>query len=103
MKASDFPAFEDQCRIPVSCARRSTTSGRVASSNTTTSGLTVRMTEASGAPRPAPPPRVLYERMRTLFVDERQERLIEQSSAELDHDVAGGLDVDRPSCHHHQR
>src|SRR4029453_7664120 len=61
------------------------------------------MTEASGASRPAPPRRMLYERMRTLFIDERQERLVEQSSTKLDHDVTRGLNVDGPSCHHHQR
>src|SRR4030095_8351206 len=61
------------------------------------------MTEASGASRPAPPRRMLYERMRTLFVDERQERLVEQSSTKLDHDVTRGLSVDALSCHHHQR
>src|SRR5262245_55963369 len=108
MKASDLPNFDDQCRMPVSRASRSTTSGLVASSRTTTSGFTVRMTEASGTSRPAPPRRMLYERMRTLVIvslehahptcltrltrllDQRQERLIEQPSPKLDHHVARG-------------
>src|SRR5262250_2874554 len=116
MNASDLPAFDDQCFMPVSHARRSTPSGRVASSRTTTSGFTVRMTEASGTSRPAPPRRMLYERMRTLLpshltrltrltrpLDQRQERLIEQPSPKLDHHIARGLDVDGPSRHDHQR
>src|SRR5215213_2176061 len=102
--------------MPVSRARHSTTSGRVASSSTTTSGFTVRITDASGASRPAPPRRMLYERMRTSVVfsmdgatrrvrplDERQIRLIEQSSTELDDDFARGLDVDWPTGLYDQR
>src|SRR5512138_47713 len=126
MNASDLPALAAQWRMPVSCAKRSTTSGRVASSRTTTSGFTARMTEASDPSRPAPPRRMLYERMRTSVVvemnsacttrltrptcptrlsyllNEREIRLVEKSPSKLNHDIAGGLDIDGPSSLHHQ-
>ena len=55
MKPTEWPRSAAQVVMPVAAASRSTTSGRVASCSTTTSGAHALMTAASAPSRPAPP------------------------------------------------